>query len=82
MALYYVELKSWCYGVAVGAAVVGVAVAFGSGVAGALPVLVAGCAGVGLMAAVAVAVAVGPRRVRMGRGVGGVVGKMVPMRVK
>ncbi|MEY3150970.1 MAG: hypothetical protein RLY92_1197 [Chloroflexota bacterium] len=80
MALYYVELKSWCYGVAVGAAVVGVAVAFGSGVAGALPVLVAGCAGVGLMAAVAVAV--GPRRVRMGRGVGGVVGKMVPMRVK
>ncbi len=76
------ELKSWCYGVAVGAAVVGVAVAFGSAVAGALPVLVAGCAGVWLMAAVAVAVAVGPRRVRMGRGVGGVVGKMVPMRVK
>ena len=79
MALYYVELKSWGYGVAVGvAAAVGVAMAVGCGATGALPVLVACCVSAGLIAAVPMVT----RGVRVARGVGGVVGKMVPMRVK
>ena len=79
MALYYVELKSWGYGVAVGvAAAVGVEMAVGCGATGALPVLVACCVSAGLIAAVPMVT----RGVRVARGVGGGVGKMVPMRVK
>ncbi len=78
MALYYVELKCWDYGVAVGAAAAGVRVTVGSGVVGVLPVLVACCVSAGLIAAVPM----DTRGVRVARGVGGVVGKIVPMRVK
>lgn len=78
MALYYVELECWAYGVAVGAAAAGVRVMVGSGVVGGLPVLVACCVSAGLIAAVPM----DTRGVRVARGVGGVVGKMVPMRVK
>lgn len=73
------DLKSWGYGVAVGvAAAAGVTVRIGSCTAGALPVLVACCVSAGFIAAVPM----DTRDVRVARGVGGVVGKMVPMRVK
>ena len=79
MALYYVELKTWGYGVAVGvAAAVGVAMAVGCGATGALTVLVAWQR----LRTQRSPVPMVTRGVRVARGVGGVVGKMVPMRVK